>query len=98
MWFQYVGNVTYRSLDQILRVHLNDPVPFIFEVTEKKMRAIISFFTSSLVLCYSFTVQNGTFLGALSKSRKSTISFIISVCLSVRVEQIASHWTGFHEN
>ena len=82
MGFQYAGNVTYRPLDQILRVHLNAPVPFIFEVKEKEMRAITSIFIP--VLCFSFVVQNGKFLDAFSKSRKSTIGVIISVCLSDR--------------
>ena len=46
------------------------------------MRAIISVFIP--VLCRSFTVQNGTFLGVFSKSQKLTISFIMSACLSDR--------------
>jgi len=29
--------------------------------------------------------------------RKATIGFVISVCPSVRVEQLGSHWTNFHE-
>jgi hypothetical protein len=36
-------------------------------------------------------------LGALEKLRKETVSFVMSVCLSVRVEQLDSHWTGFLE-
>jgi hypothetical protein len=28
---------------------------------------------------------------------KPAISFIISVCLSVRVKQLGSHWTDFHK-
>ena len=38
-----------------------------------------------------------TFLGALAKFLKATVSFVMSVCLSVRVEQLGCHWTGFHE-
>jgi hypothetical protein len=34
-----------------------------------------------------------TFLGAFTKFRKATISFV----MSVRMEQLGSHWTGFHE-
>jgi hypothetical protein len=34
-------------------------------------------------------------LGAFAKLRKATFSFVI--CLSVRMEQLGSHWTDFHE-
>ena len=41
------------------------------------------------------------YLGGFAKLRKATITFVMSVCLSVcpyvRMEQIVSHWTGFHE-
>jgi hypothetical protein len=37
------------------------------------------------------------FLGALAKLRKATISFVMSVRLSVRMEQLGSHWTDFQE-
>jgi hypothetical protein len=33
----------------------------------------------------------------LGKLRKAIISFVMSVCLSVRMEQFGSHWTDFHE-
>ena len=36
-------------------------------------------------------------LGALAKLRKATVSFVMSVCLSVRMEQLGSYWTDFHE-
>ena len=36
-------------------------------------------------------------LGPFSKLRKATISFVMSFCLSVRMEQLGSHWTDFHE-
>jgi len=36
------------------------------------------------------------FSGAFAKLRKATIIFIMSVCLSVRVEKLGSHWTNFH--
>ena len=35
--------------------------------------------------------------GAFEKLQKATISFVMSVRLSVRVEQLFSHWTDFHE-
>ena len=37
------------------------------------------------------------FLGALAKLRITAISFVMSVCLSVRVEKLGSHLTDFHE-
>ena len=37
------------------------------------------------------------FLGAFAKLRKATICYM-SVCLSVRLEQLGSHWSDFHEN
>jgi len=37
------------------------------------------------------------FLGEFAKLRKATISFVMSVCPSVRMEQIGSYWMDFHE-
>jgi hypothetical protein len=34
---------------------------------------------------------------AFEKFGKANISFVISVRLSVRMEQLGSHWTDFHE-
>jgi ABC-type arginine/histidine transport system permease subunit len=41
--------------------------------------------------------QNNGLLGTFVKLWKATIGFVISVCLSVRMEQLGSHWTDFHE-
>jgi hypothetical protein len=38
-----------------------------------------------------------SFLGAFAKLRKATINFIMSVCYSVRIEQLCSKRTDFHE-
>jgi hypothetical protein len=38
------------------------------------------------------------FLGAFAKLRKATVSFVLSVCLSVRVAELGSLWTDFDEN
>jgi hypothetical protein len=42
-----------------------------------------------------------TFLGAFAKLRLATVSFVMcvgpSLCLSVRMEQLGSHRTAFHE-
>jgi len=41
------------------------------------------------------------FLGSLAKLRKATISFVmsvlLSVCSSLWMEQIGCHWTDFHK-
>jgi len=36
-------------------------------------------------------------LGAFAKLRKATISFVLSVCPSVHMEQLGSYWADFHE-
>jgi len=36
-------------------------------------------------------------LGAFVKLRRATVSFVVSVCPSVRMEQFGSHWIVFHE-
>jgi len=36
------------------------------------------------------------FLVAFVKLRKATLSLIISVCPSVGMQQLGSHWTDFH--
>ena len=43
------------------------------------------------------TLARDAFLGAFTKLRKATISFVMSVRLSFRVEQLGSHWTEFHK-
>jgi hypothetical protein len=48
------------------------------------------------VLAFSIDFSE-KFSGAIVKLRKSTTSFVMSVCLSVRMEQLGFHWTGFHE-
>ena len=43
-------------------------------------------------------VQNyRQFLGVFPKLRKATNSFVMSVGPSVRIKQLGSHWTDFHE-
>jgi hypothetical protein len=36
-------------------------------------------------------------LGAFAKLRKATITFVVSVCPSVRMEERGSHWKDFSE-
>jgi hypothetical protein len=46
---------------------------------------------------YGVTSQKTVFLDAIAKLRKATISFVMSVCPSVRIEQLAPHRKDFHE-
>ena len=36
-----------------------------------------------------------TALGPFAELRKATSSFVMSLCLSVHIEQLGSHWTDF---
>ena len=38
-----------------------------------------------------------SFLGGFAKPREITSSFVMSVCPSVRMEQLGTHWTNFQE-
>jgi hypothetical protein len=46
---------------------------------------------------FSFLVGN-EFLGTYSKFKKFTIGFVMSACLSFRMEHFGSHWKDFHLN
>ena len=41
--------------------------------------------------------RHGLVFGAFAKLRKATVSFFMFACLSVRMEQLGSHWTDFDE-
>jgi len=41
--------------------------------------------------------QTACFLSSFAKFRRATISVVMSVCPSVRMEELFSHWTYFHE-
>jgi len=45
------------------------------------------------------TQSNGPnpFGGAFAKLRRATVSFVMSVCPSIRTEQHGYHWTNFHD-
>jgi hypothetical protein len=49
------------------------------------------------IMSSAFSLHRGTFLGAFAKSREATIRFVMSVRLSVRMEQLGTHRTDFHE-
>ena len=42
-------------------------------------------------------VDGETVLGTFEKIGKATISFVMSVCLSICMEQLGSQFTDFHE-
>jgi len=42
-------------------------------------------------------ISNCPLLRALAKLRKATISFVLSACPSVHLEQLGSHWKDFRE-
>ena len=44
-------------------------------------------------LCYWWN----PFLGMLANLQKATISFVMSVCLFIHMEQLISNWRDFHE-
>ena len=44
-----------------------------------------------------FVLGRTFFLGAVEELRKATISFVMSLRLSVHMEQLGSHWTDFDE-
>ena len=44
-----------------------------------------------------FVTSNCRCLGSFAMLRKATVSFVMSVCPSVRVEQLGFQWTDFHE-
>jgi hypothetical protein len=50
-----------------------------------------------LTLVSSYVTRDTAFLVAFGKLRKATTSCVMSVLLSVRMEQLGSNWTDFHE-
>jgi hypothetical protein len=46
---------------------------------------------------YKFKLILILFSSMSSKSQKVTTSFVMSICLSFRMEQLGSHWTDFDE-
>jgi hypothetical protein len=59
---------------------------------------MFSFISQTLTVDrYLFADVLISLLGAFEKLRKATISFTMSVCPTVRMEQLGSHGTDFHE-
>ena len=48
----------------------------------------------SFETCHDFS---DVLIGAFLRLRKTTISFVMSPCPFVRMEQLGFHWTDFHE-
>ena len=74
-------------------------VPFsVYVLGSETLRELHVFY-----LCFNFCVflKSKKFfeqvLGAFAKLRKATISFVMSVRPSARIEQLGSHWTDFRE-
>jgi len=76
--------VKYASRQQCCKTHKR-PLHLSFI---PKMVFNVRNFIKLGVLFYSFSL-----LGTFPKLQKVTISFVMSVCLSVRMEQLGSHWT-----
>ena len=49
------------------------------------------------VIISLFGIPNSLFLGAVEKLLKATISLVMSVRVSLHMEQLGSHWNDFHE-
>jgi hypothetical protein len=62
----------------------------------RKTNQLIMYGETIIVCCWNVD-KLLWFLGAFAKLRKATINFVISVCLSVRIEQFGSHWNGLCE-
>jgi len=63
------------------------------------------YFLSVYVFCmdvvahilFPYTALTNRLLGEFAKLRKSTVSFVMSVCPSVLNEQLGSYWTYFQK-
>jgi hypothetical protein len=79
---------------QIVIPRFTDFEPFISARQQKSVQHV-GFLRNRQI---SFMYYKLSFLlVAFSKLPKMTVSFIISVCVSVHVEQLSSHWMDFNE-
>jgi hypothetical protein len=58
---------------------------------------MVKLYICSIYLPSWHVQESNCLLGVFEKIRKATGCFILSVCLSVIMEQLASEWTDFHE-
>jgi len=58
-----------------------------------------SLYISSIILCVTVTCVYCAvpLLGAFAKLQKVTIGFVMSIFLSIHMEQLGFHWMDFHE-
>jgi hypothetical protein len=50
------------------------------------------------ICCLTYSsIPYYSFLDAFAELRIATINFVMYVRLSIRMEQLGSHWTDFHE-
>ena len=65
-------------------------------ISQEKYVLFLYFFpTHGIKKSNIFNKKTSDFVGTFAKSRKATIIF--AICLSVRMEQLGSQWTDFHE-
>jgi hypothetical protein len=90
--FYTLYNFGINGVEQQAEVLLSHSTAF-----KKLSRAVMRIFcVRGWALTQNVSKDMGV-LGAFVNLRKATISFIMSVRPSVRVEQLGSHWTDFHE-
>jgi hypothetical protein len=62
-----------------------------------QMHAVQKGGASNLTTSASYIILASSLLCAFAKLRNATISFVMFVCPSVHMEQLASHWKDLHE-
>jgi len=89
LWTELVHDLWVHSISNV-NLYKSETVLLLDEATK-----------TNSVLCIFQIISYNFFLGVFAKFIKETISFIMpirpSICLSVRMEQLGSHWTVFHE-
>jgi hypothetical protein len=78
------------TIPLLLRFFLLSPPPRLILVLHRLVSLLLFFCTQFFVsyLC--------SFLDAFAKLRKATVNVVMCVRLSVRTEQLSSHWADFH--
>jgi len=63
----------------------------------KANRSVTDYNSTPLTWLHDGSRKICLLLSAFAKLRKAALNFVMSVRLSVRMEQLGSHWTDFHE-
>ena len=88
------------------RVFIHDFVSFCIHARFQLLTAVLMIHAFCAILAETLLLASRQrrlessctrFLGAFAKLRKATVSFVMTACMFVRVEQPGSHWTDFHE-